>query len=135
VKAGSSEQRGEPGRHEPAETFREIVQPAAPEDERAASLWLDTLQWHLRADPETQLGAEPDAPRFDGQKRIGTTLDDEAVDALGHDLAPKTLVRFDERDPQPGQRGVAQLQEAVRRGKTGDAAAKHDHMAGCRKFS
>ena len=111
------------------------MQLTTPKDERASSLWLDTLQLKLREPCRPQLFAEPDAARFGGQERVGTALDDEAIEVLGHDLATEAIVRFDQRHPRPGHRVRMQLQQTVCRGKTGDASTEHDDMAGCRGSS
>ena len=112
------------------------MQPTTPKDERASPLRPDALELKLRLFTDPQLFAEPDASRFGGEKRVGTTLDEEAIEALGHDLAAEAIVRLDERHPRPGRRIRlhVHVQEAVRRGKTSDASAKHDHMAGCQGF-
>ena len=88
------------------------MEATTPENERAASLRRDTLGAGAGAGiPRPNLFAEPDASRFGGKERVGTTLDDEAVEALGHDLAAETILRLDERDPQAGHRVRVHLQE------------------------
>ena len=110
------------------------MEATTPENERAASLRRDTFQSQVqvRVCPRLNLFAEPDASRFGGKERVGTTLDDEAIEALGHDLAAEAILRFDEREPQAGHRVRVNLQDTVSRRQTGDASAQHDDMTGCR---
>ena len=85
--AAGAGQRQQPRRHQPGETLGQIVQPAAEEDK--GPLWprRDTLQPIAEAD----LSAQADAARLGGEEGIGTPLDDEAVDALGDDLAAQAV--------------------------------------------
>jgi hypothetical protein len=60
----------------------------------------DTLELRVRVFPQTQLFAESQPSRFGREERVGATLDDEAIDVLGHDLAAEAILRLDERHPQ-----------------------------------
>ena len=68
--------------------------------------------------------AQADASRFGGEKRVGSAFDDEPVDPLGDDLAPEPVFRFEQGDAD--LRGIAH--EAMRGGKSGDAAADDDYV-------
>ena len=133
MRAGWSEPAGKTGRYQTAEPLGEVLESTTPENERAASLRDDTLAG--TGLHSTRALAKPDASRFGGKEQFGTTLDDEAIEVLGHDLAAEAILRLDERDPRAGHRVRVHVQETVRCRQTGDASAQHDDITGARGFS
>src|SRR5262245_37579766 len=69
--------------------------------------------------------AEPQRPRLFGDEGIRAALDDEPVAPFGGDGATETIATFEQRQLDGCVPFAAQLDDAVCRGHTGDAAAHH----------
>ena len=81
-------------------------------------------------DADAEPAAERQRPRLLRDERVGPGLDEEAVDVLGRDRAPRALARLQQRQLEIDVALARQLDAAMRRGQPGDTGTDHDELHG-----
>ena len=126
--AAPREDRGRQDRAEPVgghqhEPFGDRHEPPLADDERATMLGVGPDQ----ALAQAQASAEVDPPGLVRDERVGPPLQGEAVAPAGPDRAAEAVLGLEHDHLDRPSGGRRALDEPVRRGQAGQAAADHHH--------